>query len=194
MSMIKAIIFDCFGVIISDALSVLCSDLSRRDPATYDQIRALIRASNRGLLDSEESNKQVASLLGLDFAEYQEKIRSGEVKDQQLLDFAASLRSQYKTAMLSNISSSGLKKRFTDDELQKYFDVVVASGDIGYAKPDPVAYEMTSERLGVRADECIFTDDIPDYCDAARSVGMQAICYENFAQLKSEIAPLLQQE
>lgn len=38
--------------------------------------------------------------------------------------------------MLSNIGSNSLHKRFSDEELEEHFDIVVASGDIGYAKPD----------------------------------------------------------
>src|SRR6185369_3482431 len=99
-------------------------------------------------------------------------------KDLELLEYIAELRTQYKIGMLSNIGRGGLERRFAPGELDRYFDVVVVSGDIGYAKPEAEAYEITADRLGVRLDECVFTDDREGYCEAARGVGMQAISYQ----------------
>lgn len=189
--MIKAIIFDCFGVLISDALQVLCDELRARDPDAARRIGDLIKASNRGMIDPKESNAQVAAILGLSVDEYRTKIRDGEVKNHEVLQYVRELRRTYKTAMLSNISATGLTVRFTPDELQECFDTVVASGEIGYAKPEPEAYEIVAERLGVRLDECAFTDDRIEFCEAARAVGMQSIEFQDLTQFKRDLAPLL---
>lgn len=189
--MIKAIVFDCFGVIITDALQALCDELRVKDPAAADQVRDIIQAANRGMLDPAESRPQIAALLGLSLEDLMQAIRSREVKDVELLAYIAELRRSYKTAMLSNITRGGLQRRFAEGELEKYFDVVVASGDIGYAKPEPAAYQITADRLGVRCDECIFVDDREVFVEAARGVGMQALLYEGFGAFKDELARLL---
>lgn len=111
--------------------------------------------------------------------------------DKQLLTYIQKLREYYKTGLLSNIGQGGFSRYFTDKELAVYFDVVIASGQIGYAKPEAEAFEITAERLGMRLDECVFTDDKEEYCEAARGVGMQAIVYKSFAQFKSELEKLL---
>ena len=191
--MIKAIIFDCFGVIIADALQVLCEDLRRSDPAAADKIRDLVRTSNRGAMDPAESSRQIAEVLGVTLANYREQIDSGEVKDAAVLAYIAKLRRNYKTALLSNIGAGSLQRRFSSEELAKHFDAVVASGEIGYAKPEPAAYEITAERLGVRLDECVFTDDREEYCDGARAVGMHAILFQDLTQCTAELEALLTQ-
>src|ERR1700745_2881837 len=112
--MIRAIIFDCFGVIITDALSVIVDELSLRDPEGAQEIRDLVRASNKGILDPNESSEQVAKILGFSRQEYQQQIRDGEVKDQRVLDLMKQLRKSYKTALLSNISVPGLDRRFSE--------------------------------------------------------------------------------
>jgi HAD superfamily hydrolase (TIGR01509 family) len=127
----------------------------------------------------------------LDFEKYQQQIRDGELKDQRLLDYIRELRPAYKTAMLSNISVSGIHKRFSDEELHEHFDTVVVSGEIGYAKPEPEAYEIVAERLGLRRDECVFLDDKQEFCEAARAVGMEAIVYLDFEQARGELDILL---
>jgi len=189
--MVRAVIFDCFGVIISDALEVIVSELRVTRPEAARQVHDLVLASNRGHLTPRSSSEQIAALLGMTYEAYRDRIAEGEAKDAALLEYVAALRKTHKTAMLSNIGSGSLARRFAEGELENYFDVVVSSGDIGFAKPEAEAYEITAERLGVRLDECVFTDDRELYCEGARAVGMQAIHYKGFAQFRGELEPLL---
>lgn len=192
--MIKAIIFDCFGVLVTDALEAMCAELRTNNPAAFEEIKDTIRAANRGLIDSETSSQRAARALGLSVAEYRAQIAGGEHKDQQLLKYVEELHSTYKTGMLTNISSTtSLQKRFTGEELAN-FDIVVISGEVGYAKPEAEAYEIVAERLGLRLDECVFTDDREEYCEGARGVGMQTILYKNFAQFKADLEELFDSE
>lgn len=188
---IKAIIFDCFGVILTDALSVLCAELETREPQKVVEMRGLIHAANRGIISPEESTQQVAELLGITVEQYRTRIREGEVRDQQLLDKIKALRKRYKTAMLSNITVQGIERRFPGNELLEYFDVLVISSEIGYAKPDAEAYQIAADRLGIAPENCLFTDDRPEYCEAARQVGMQAIEYTSFTQFWSELTEVI---
>lgn len=189
--MIRAIIFDCFGVILTDALSVLCAELEPTAPEKVAEMRALIHAANRGIISAEESTARVSELLGITVQQYRERISSGEVRDQKLLDHIRLLRQTYKTGMLSNITVQGIERRFPNNELDQYFDTVVISSEIGYAKPDAEAYQITAERLGLSPDECLFTDDRPEYCEGARQVGMQAIEYHSFPQFWQELTEVI---
>ena len=189
--MIKAIIFDCFGVIISDALEAIVAEFRYEQPEIARRIVEAVTAASKGLITREESTKRVAALLRITPEQYVDKIKNGEVKNQQLLDCIAVLRKDYKTALLSNISPGGLLVRFSPDELAQYFDTIVASGDIGYAKPEPQAYEITAARLGVRLDECVFIDDRQEYCDGAMGVGMQALQYQSFEQVSNYLNHLI---
>ncbi len=188
--MIKAIIFDCFGVIITDSLLAMTNELASRDPDAARQVSAIIKANNRGLIDPDDSNRQIAALLGLSLEAFQGRKYGGEVKDQAMLDFIAALRPRYKTAMLSNVGGGSLDRRFTAEEFNRCFDTVVASGEIGYAKPEPEAYLITAERLCVEPEECIFVDDREHYCQGARDAGMRAIHYQTFLQFQDELTGL----
>jgi len=112
--------------------------------------------------------------------------------DMQLLDYIEELLKTYKTAVLSNASRGRLKEIIGAEEVARCFDVIVESGSLGFAKPDPEIYEYTADQLGVRFDECVFTDDKEEYCQAARAVGMQTITYQSFDQFKTELEKLLQ--
>lgn len=189
--MIKAVVFDCFGVVISDALSVLCDGLAETAPDKVKEIRSLIQAANRGIMDTNITTPRVAELLGMSVDEYRKTLNAGEARDVRLLNFIKTLRPDYKTAMLSNITKQGLDRRFPGKELGEYFDEVVISSEIGFAKPDPEPYHIVADRLGVSPEQCVFTDDRLNYCQAAEEVGMKAIVYTSFAQFYHEFTEVI---
>ena len=136
--MIKAVIFDCFGVLLEDALAAMCREL----PAEKQQAATdLMHAAHHGYAASVDSNQQIAAMFNMDMEQYVAAIREGEIKNQPLLDYIAELHTRFRTALLSNVSNGGIARRFTESELA-CFDTVVASGEVGYAKPEPEAYEI----------------------------------------------------
>ncbi len=192
--MIRAIVFDCFGVIITDALKVVIDELDVKDSTLSWQIMDIIHATNRGLIESKDSNRQIAELLGISVDKWRGRIKNGETKDARVLAYIRELKErEYKTALLSNIGRTSLSKRFTPEELQAHFDVVVASGDVGFMKPDAEIYLHAATALGVEPDECIMVDDRETHCAGARAVGMRSVCYDNFHEAKQAVEQLLEQ-
>jgi putative hydrolase of the HAD superfamily len=80
-------------------------------------------------------------------------------------------------------------------ELDEVFEVVVDSAFVGMRKPEPRIYELTVERLGggLRAEECLFLDDIEVNCDAARALGMTAVHFRHADQAIPELESVLAQ-
>ena len=189
--MIRAIVFDCFGVIITDVLQSIREDLAQTNPEGAEAIKDIIAANNRGIIEPGVTNERIATILGISSGDFRRQIAQGEARNDKLLTYILGLRATYKTGMLSNIAGSSLARRFPDDELKAYFDAVVASGDIGFAKPERQAYEIVADRLNMRCDECVFIDDRELFCEGATSVGMHAIVYTNFAQCKYDLETLL---
>lgn len=188
--MIKAVIFDCFGVILTDALQAMADEASKKSKA-YNEIYIVLDEANRGLITRGEADKRIAKILKMPTEEYVKRKFDGETRNEPLLNYIENLRREYKTAMLSNVSNGGLLRRFHVDELNRYFDVTVASAEIGFAKPEAQAYEITADKLGVRLDECVFIDDRAEYCEGATAVGIKAVKYESFSQLKIDLNKIL---
>ncbi|MFH1589565.1 MAG: HAD family hydrolase [archaeon] len=63
-----------------------------------------------------------------------------------------------KTALISNAASFH-KSPLYDFGLDKYFDHVIFSCDVGYWKPDPEIYQLALNKLGVSAYRTIMTGD-----------------------------------
>jgi putative hydrolase of the HAD superfamily len=71
--------------------------------------------------------------------------------------------------------------------VDEIFETVVDSGFVGCRKPDREIYDLTLERMGVSAGECLFIDDTDVNCEAARELGMAAVHYRENDQAIPEI-------
>jgi HAD superfamily hydrolase (TIGR01509 family) len=105
----------------------------------------------------------------------------------ELIGFVRTLPSSVRLGILSN-SFVGARER----EAQRYgFDElveeIVYSHEIGVCKPDPRAYRAVCARLGVRAADCLFVDDVATNVAAARDAGMQALLFRTNAEAASRI-------
>ena len=191
--MIKAIIFDCFSVLIGDATKPLATELWQSDPEKGKQFQAVARSVDKGVTPDSEALEIHADLLGITPDTLRDLRNKGEVRNVALLDYIeSSLKGHYKLAVMSNISSrERLDIRFLSGELDALFDVVVASGDVGCIKPQPEIYYIVAERLGVAPEECVLLDDIADFCDGARAVGMHAIQFFTNEQALRELEALI---
>jgi epoxide hydrolase-like predicted phosphatase len=189
---IKAIIFDCFGVLLGNAYKTHLMEVERDDPERAKEIRAINHASDMGILTREETAEHISALFGMDAEEFLAEQNQVEVPNRSLLEYIAELKKDYKVGLLSNISSrERLSIRFLDGELESHFDTVVASGDEGYVKPQPEIYEIAATRLGVSPAECVMIDDILEFCEGARQVGMQAIQFQTNHQCITDLNALL---
>lgn len=190
--MIKAIVFDCFGVLLGNAYKLHLTEVEKEDPARAKEIRAINHASDMGILTREETAAAVSDLFGVDVEDFLEEQNQLEVPNEPLLNYIATLKDQYKIGLLSNVSSrERLSIRFKEGQLDSHFDTIVASGDEGYAKPQPEVYEIVATRLGVLPSECVMIDDIETFCEGAREVGMQAIQFLDTQQCITDLNALI---
>lgn len=193
--MIKAIIFDCFGVLIADDLKMRIDAVTQVDPKAGEALHDILRAIDRGMLSREESSQQMGEIMHIDPQELLRSIDESLVKNTELTAYIRGLKSKFKIALLSNVRGRArLDELFDPGELDELFDVVVASGDIGIIKPERAIYEYTAEKLGVAPDECIMIDDRPDYCEGANAVEMRSILFLTTAQAQADLEALIDSE
>ena len=80
-----------------------------------------------------------------------------------------------RVGVLSNFSLASLDDSLRAAGLSDLVDVACASTVIGHAKPEPAAYVLTAQALGVPPVACLFLDDEAACVDGARAVGMAAV-------------------
>lgn len=190
--MIKAVMFDCFGVVLADVLRAKIASIEQVDPEAGRRVTDILKAADRALLTREETAEQLGDVFGVTAEEIMRQSDEGEVQNEELITLIKSLKGRYKLAMLSNIRSrERLEERFEPGELDELFEVVVASGDTGFIKPERQIYELVLERLGVTADEAVMIDDNQTYCQGAEAVGITAIQFKSNEQCRRDLATLI---
>jgi HAD superfamily hydrolase (TIGR01509 family) len=92
-----------------------------------------------------------------------------------------------RTALLSNADGPGEPIPWLD----RLFDVLVFSGDVGVAKPDVEIYRLTAARLGLAPGECVFVDDLAVNVRGAVAAGLVGVHHTSVPTTLAELNVLL---
>jgi len=135
------------------------------------------RLASIGKINEDAHWDAVAAALHVNRSEV-EKIRTGffagDQVDIELTDFLRNLRPEHKVCLISN-AWSGLREFIQRNEFDDVFDEMIISAEVGLIKPDPRIYRLALDKLGSRAEESVFLDDVLINIDGARTIGMQGI-------------------
>lgn len=112
---------------------------------------------------------------------YQDEKINGGV--HQLLE---RLADYYQLGIVSN-HPPGLKDWLVDWNIDRLFDLVVCSGDLGVAKPDQAIFHLALDRLGAKASETVFIDDTEEHVEAAQAMGIHGIHFTTVEKLRHEL-------
>ncbi|MDR1970207.1 MAG: HAD-IA family hydrolase [Candidatus Nomurabacteria bacterium] len=187
---IKALIFDCFGVLTNGELDIL----SELYPKHHDAIWKTAKPFDRGDWSLEQFAGAIADIVGSnqeDILSGIREVRSVARRNKRLLEMIARWKSEYKIGLLSNIGEKTFELVFTPDEQKMYFDDIVLSYREKMVKPDPAIYRLAAERLSVNPDECIFIDDKQKYVDVAEEVGMTGTLFDDTEKVIKRIDEIL---
>lgn len=100
---------------------------------------------------------------------------------------AALIQMGYKLGIIAN-QKLGTAERLENWGLRQYFDVIVSSAEIGYAKPDKRIFEKALEIAGCTARESVMVGDrLDNDMIPAKALGMRTVWIKNgLAQYQSE--------
>jgi putative hydrolase of the HAD superfamily len=188
--MYKAIIFDCFDVLVSNGLPLFISKYLNDNQVIQNSILLFEESLNAGRIDYETFLLKIAEICNVSVDEARRVLDDNE-PDIELFNYIAKkLKPSFKLGMLSNAGDDWLDEMMGGDR-KSLFDVIVLSYQVGFIKPQPEIYRLTAKRLEVETNECIMIDDNEKYCDGAKKVGMQTIQYKSFTQMMHELDVLL---
>lgn len=91
---------------------------------------------------------------------------------------------------LSNWSAETFPHARAKYDFFDLFDGIILSGDVGLVKPDPQIYQITLNRIGRLARECIFIDDAVPNIEQAQKLGFVTILFEAPRQLEASLRDL----
>lgn len=190
--MIRAIIFDWFGVCVERWIPVWERELGPKvDPDLFEKYFLLYlddyadnSISGQQFLDS------VFREINVEPKGYYYLLKKLGRLNQDLLDIILKMREVgYKTAILSdNFNEIVPVIEEKIGGFDKYFDVICLSNWLGIGKRNQEIYIKTRDLLreyGIEEKNCIFVDDRQKNLDMAERIGWTAVLYESNSQLKA---------
>ena len=134
-------------------------------------------------------------LGGVRLHEFRETYFEALDPNEEMIGLMRDVRARgLRTALLTNnVREWEPQWRALLPDIDEIFEIVVDSAFVGMRKPDPDIYLLTLEWLGggLRADQCVFIDDVDVNCQAARSLGMRAIEFHDTRQAATELEAAL---
>ena len=117
---------------------------------------------------------------------------SGLKPNAPMVELMRELKAEgYRMAMLTNNVKEWEPRWRTMLPVDEIFELVIDSGFVGMRKPEPEIFELTAQRLGLPAAECLLVDDIVANVDGAVEFGMQAVHYRDPEQAIDDVRAAL---
>ena len=207
MSRFDALVVDYGGVLttsIQDSMQVFANeegielqDLARVALRAYvEGDDDLVTAFETGRMTEGDFSMQFAQRLAqetgkeIDPERFVARMFGGVRLEEGMLDAVAKTRGAgFKTGLLSN--SWGLEG-YPRERFGELFDVVVISAEVGMRKPQPEIFRLTTEKLGVEPDRCVFVDDHPGHLKAALAEGMTTVLHRSPAETLEKLSGLFE--
>ena len=182
---IKAVVFDCFGVLVMAGHALLYRDY----PQFASDIEKLQLLSDSGEISRLEFNQTLSKIIGISAEQADDRYWGSTKYVQEMIDFVRELRAsdKYKIGLLTNISRDWMDKILPVFNEEKLFDGMILSGDIHIVKPDPKIFELMALKLGVKPEECIMIDDSKINIFGANRAGMKGIVHMSLEQTRLEL-------
>ncbi len=200
--MIKTVIFDIGNVLVDFSWKKMLKDKGLSDEV-YDRVakatvlNPLWREIDRGVMTYEEvlekfveADKEMEEPIRKVF----ENTRGIVTKRENAIPWICTLKEKgLRVLVLSNFGEKVLKDCQEAMDFLPFTDGGILSYQEKLIKPDPKIYQLLLERYQLKAEECVFIDDLQENIDAAISEGIHGIVYKSYEQANTELNKLLEE-
>lgn len=182
--LVQAIIFDCFGVLYHDGFKEFIGRNRKRLKEPVEYYGNLLRQYDTGFLSEDDfyaameaaSEENAQTIRGL--------LNNVLTLNHELVDLMEELKPEFRLGLLTNAERLSLQKYLDNEAVGEMFEVVLASSEVGAAKPDPQIYWHLINRMELEPEQMIFVDDSASHVDAAIGLGMKAHLYKDVPDLQ----------
>ncbi len=180
---IKGVIFDWAGVFCSPGEPFSHKKLKVMTGLSLEQMSEATETIQekyyRGTISTEEFWKHVIQKLNISLTpkELSDAYLASYRIYPEMLELAQKVRSKVKTALLSNLTSEMMHEILRKHFIDRYFDHVLFSNEIGFIKPEKEAFDVALKHLGTKPNETLFIDDGKRNIDEAKILGFETILF-----------------
>ncbi len=199
---LRAVIFDIGRVLVKLDIPRAIEGLSRGISLSPTELWSAIEKDPRwhdwqeGRISPHDWHLHITKRLGspLKFEEFRTAWnRSLDPSPLQSNDLFQTLAKKHKLALLSNTDPIHVTHLESTFDFFQFFPVPtrIYSCSVRASKPSPVIFQAALKAVKTPAAQSVFIDDILEFVEAARSLGLHAIHYQNDpAQLRADLRSL----
>ena len=193
---LRAIIFDIGNVLVRVDVARATTGLAASSPLAPEDIWTALQKDPRwrewqeGRMAPREWHRHVAQRLGgkLSFEQFSEVWNRALAPEAILPDaLLAGLAQRFRLAVLSNTDPLHVAHLEANFAFLRHFPQRIYSCRLGASKPDPLIYREALRACGVRAEEALYTDDVPANVEAAERLGMVGIIFASPEQFQTDL-------
>jgi putative hydrolase of the HAD superfamily len=199
---LRAVIFDIGRVLVKLDLARAIAGLSHGISLTPEELWSAIQKDPRwndwqeGRIAPHDWHRHITKRLGspLKFDEFCEAWnRTLDPTPLHTDDLFAALKAKkIKLGLLSNTDPIHVARLESTYSFFDYFpeSARIYSCSVRASKPSPVIFQAALKALKTSAAQTVFVDDILEYVQAARALGLHAIQFQEPVQLRAELRAL----
>lgn len=194
--MIKTIIFDLGGVVVSSFGKELVANASKKLGIKPDELRKLMNVYEPDLqtgkinhiefLQKILKDKNLSIPVSILNTLWMNPYKKYAKINKNIIKLIKKLKKNYIIGCISNTheahNSYNRKRRLFD-----YFDIYLLSNQVGIRKPDKKIFELYLKKANYKPSEAIFIDDEEKLLINAKKLGIKTIHFKNIRQLKKEL-------
>ncbi len=195
--MIKGIIFDFGNVICHFTNEIYKQKIADLSGKTIEEIKNIFYENSdifkrfeTGEISGQEFYENLGKIYGINIP-YQE-LKTIYSKDKfsrvpGIKELIVKLRKNYKVGLLSNTSEWDWDYMIQVAPEVLTFDSITKSYEVGAMKPSEEIYEDALRKLNLKPEECVYTDDILEYVEAAKSLGFEAFQFTTAEKFEEDL-------
>jgi glucose-1-phosphatase len=191
----KAIIFDLGKVLVHFDFKLGYRQLEEICPHPASEIPKRLGMNNlagrfeTGVLEPREFAAELCQILDFElefdrFCAIFNSIFTHTLVPESLLE---SLAARYRLILLSNTNAIHFDWIRQQYPLLRHFHDLVLSYEVKAMKPQPEIYQAAIRSAGCRPEECFYTDDIAEFVEGARRLGIDAVQFEGAEKLERDL-------
>lgn len=192
----KLLVFDMGHVFVDFEWETVCQGFCDRAGITRDEFKPILK--HVASLGYESGRSQTADVLreinakvaDLNLTEEEFHILWNATfrENEEMAALLQLLKQDRPIYLLSNTNESHYSYLERTHNVSRHFEELILSYLVGASKPEEAIYLEVMKRSGLKAEDCLFVDDLAMNIEAASKLGMQTIRFIGIDDLKSRLA------
>jgi HAD superfamily hydrolase (TIGR01509 family) len=193
---VKLLVFDMGHVFVDFEWETVCQGFCDRAGITRRQFKPILK--HIASLGYESGRSQTADILreinakladlNLTEEEFHTLWNATFRENEEMAALLQLLKKDRPLYLLSNTNDSHFSYLERTHNVSRHFEELILSYLVGSSKPEEAIYREVLKRSGLKAEECLFVDDLAANIEAASKLGMNTIHFVGIQDLKQRLA------